>query len=303
MDKKIAQNIFNTLSKGIKHSANFRLIKTVKGGKVDRSFAFYYQYNSSLGGFLIESKNNKVWLLIARVKNEWYLSLYPDPPKVTQAEIYKTELRNNKFELYWEYKVTKRDGKNPQRKEIFKSINNGSTRISIPAHPNGVDLDEFLGKVFQLIYCRTHADNLGESLALLKSDDENNKIDPLTGYGTIEHRKEVERKAVDFTKLKLKKEGYECESVENLNCGYDLIARHDKNETLLVEVKGTSLKRMQFFLTPNEYEFQKGNQPGWRLALVTNALEKPRWHLFDKKTFKKEFECEPKVWVAKKKGK
>ncbi|MGI9229628.1 MAG: McrB family protein [Gammaproteobacteria bacterium] len=171
MNKKIAQELFNIISEGIEHSTAFRLIDPAEG----RKFKFANEYNSPLGRFLIENNDYQLnlWLVIAEKSknNDWYLYVYLDPPDVvTLAEICKTN--DDKTELCWEYTAKKRDSENNRRKKIFESMNNGSTRVSIPIPVNVADLDEFLEKIFQLIWCRERANNLGDSMYNLKDDKE-----------------------------------------------------------------------------------------------------------------------------------
>ena len=133
-------------------------------------------------------------------------------------------------------------------------------------------------------------------------DHENNETDPLRGHGTPEHRKKVEQAAVQVAQRELKRLGYSCKSVESQNCGYDLLAtRRREPAELHVEVKGTSSSVQQFFLTPNEFKYQKakGHRAKWRLALVMNALTQPVYEIFDHKQFKQAFRCEPGVYVAR----
>ena len=132
-------------------------------------------------------------------------------------------------------------------------------------------------------------------------DHGGSESDPLGGYGTAEHRKRVEKAAVEIARRKLKSQGYSCKSVESQNCGYDLLATRGRNPAELhVEVKGTSSSEQRFFLTPNEFGYQRSNQKHWRLALVTSALASNAvCKIFNQREFKKKFECEPGVYIAR----
>ena len=82
-------------------------------------------------------------------------------------------------------------------------------------------------------------------------DFDNDEVDPVSGFGTPEHRKKVEKSAVKFVTNHLRKKGYNIISVEDQNCGYDLLASKGKS-SLEVEVKGTAGSEERFFLTRNE---------------------------------------------------
>lgn len=129
-------------------------------------------------------------------------------------------------------------------------------------------------------------------------DETNDETDPLKGFGTAEHRKKVETKAVEATKAKLKSMGYSSISHEHLNCGYDLQATHIKSREILeVEVKGTSGTEPRLFLTANEYT--KLPAKTWRLAMVTNALRSPEVSILNLKQFNEQFDLTPMVWIGR----
>ena len=125
-------------------------------------------------------------------------------------------------------------------------------------------------------------------------DYDNDKYDPMRGFGSPEHRKAVENAAVKATMQDLEKRGYKCVSREKENVGYDLDAKHDTEETLHVEVKGTSLQQPRFFMTKNENCFMK--EPSWRLSMVTNALDSPAVRIMTLAEVDKMFDLQPIVW-------
>ena len=70
--------------------------------------------------------------------------------------------------------------------------------------------------------------------------------------------------------------GYQVESREKDNVGWDLEARRRGNEMLLIEVKGLSGKEVSVELTPNEYKQMKApkNRNKYVLFVVTDCLGK-----------------------------
>lgn len=132
-------------------------------------------------------------------------------------------------------------------------------------------------------------------------DRDNDKIDPLSGFGSPEHRKAVEEAAVKATSRELNRLGYQFESVEKDNIGYDLHAtRRTDGSELHVEVKGTSGSEPRFFMTANEYSYRPA--PEWRLAIVVDALTKPEVNLLELREVERKFELKPMVWKATRKA-
>ena len=74
-------------------------------------------------------------------------------------------------------------------------------------------------------------------------------------------------------------QGYECQSVERENKGWDLEFRRGAVH-LLVEVKGCSGDAAQAELTPNEYRAMLSRRRNYRLAIVTRALDNPQVSVF-----------------------
>lgn len=131
-------------------------------------------------------------------------------------------------------------------------------------------------------------------------DRDNDEVDPLGGFGTPEHRKSVEEKAVEAAKRELKSLGYSCVSREDENVGFDLEATHRDGHSLHVEVKGTSGAEPRFFLTANEHGYREA--PEWRLAMVTDALGKPKVAIYTLREFEREFNLAPMVWKGSRKA-
>jgi hypothetical protein len=120
------------------------------------------------------------------------------------------------------------------------------------------------------------------------------KPSPGLNFPDVKHRKLVERAAVDAVEQLLKRT-HEIENREKDKCGYDLRALHrSSGEEWFVEVKGTSGAEGHFYMTRNEKSFV--DDPRWRLAMVTDALGKPRIQILDGKKAQKTFFFNPFAW-------
>ncbi|MFG1290021.1 protein NO VEIN domain-containing protein [Xanthobacter versatilis] len=128
-------------------------------------------------------------------------------------------------------------------------------------------------------------------------DPELDSTDPLTGFGSPEQRKRVEKAAEDAIVEYYKKQGFISINVTGIKCGYDFIFRKGRTE-LHVEVKGTSLAHERFYMTRNEENYREA--PEWRLGIVTNALDgSPTVKIYDNREFKAAFDLEPYVFVGR----
>lgn len=95
------------------------------------------------------------------------------------------------------------------------------------------------------------------------------------GPTDIDKKMKIEKNAVDTVKKYYTDLKYSIRSVEKDNIGYDLIAtQKEKKEELFIEVKGLSQNIINIQLTPNEYKTLKENHEKYKVAIVTNALEK-----------------------------
>lgn len=92
-------------------------------------------------------------------------------------------------------------------------------------------------------------------------------------------RIEVERRAVDIVVEHYEKLGYEVNSVERDNVGWDLNATNGDIH-LKLEVKGLSGGEIATELTPNEYFHLKNEKGNYRLCIVFNALTAPNLMIF-----------------------
>ncbi len=118
-----------------------------------------------------------------------------------------------------------------------------------------------------------------------------------------EKRKAIEKAAIDRTISHLKSIGFnEIEDMQAKRCGYDLRARNNRTrETLLIEVKGTSMSEQRFYITRNEWGLNKSN---WRLSIVTEALAdpSPTPKLLTKDQVIDRFKFEPLIYECSLKG-
>ncbi|TVT36802.1 DUF3883 domain-containing protein [Hymenobacter setariae] len=92
-------------------------------------------------------------------------------------------------------------------------------------------------------------------------------------------RLEVEKKAVEITWAYYKSLDYELNTVERDKVGWDLTATNGKIK-LKLEVKGLSGPAVAAELTANEYKNLLIDRPNYRVCIVTNALTKPKLHIF-----------------------
>jgi hypothetical protein len=130
-------------------------------------------------------------------------------------------------------------------------------------------------------------------------DPELDNADPLTGFGTPEHRKKVEKAAERAVIAHYRSLGFRCSDLTKLNCGYDFLFQKGTS-VLHVEVKGASGEVAGFFLTRNEHSAGYQKNPSWRLAMVTRALSAaPTIQIFDAKQLRKVFDLTPYVFLAR----
>jgi hypothetical protein len=77
----------------------------------------------------------------------------------------------------------------------------------------------------------------------------------------------------------IRKLGYEVDSVESDNVGWDLNAVHGQRQ-LKLEVKGLSSSQLRVELTPNKYDKMKAPRESYRVCVVTDALSSPELAVF-----------------------
>jgi hypothetical protein len=88
-------------------------------------------------------------------------------------------------------------------------------------------------------------------------------------------REQVERSAIATTTAHFAKIGYDIESVEADNVGWDLDAVHQRTGIRLrLEVKGLSGGEVVADITPQEYQMMGKYKESYRVCIVTRCLEK-----------------------------
>ncbi len=92
-------------------------------------------------------------------------------------------------------------------------------------------------------------------------------------------RQKVEQAAIAVVKEHYTRLGYQVDSVERDNVGWDLNAIRDKRE-LKLEVKGLSSSDVVIQLTPNEYAMMQKHRDTYRICIVTTALTEPALEVF-----------------------
>lgn len=130
-------------------------------------------------------------------------------------------------------------------------------------------------------------------------DESEDKLNPLAGFGTPEHRKKVEIAAEEFATKELQRMGYEVRNRSHeRGIGFDLHAiSTDCDGDIFVEVKGTSGFDRRFYLTPNE--LMASHIEHWRLAIVTNALCKPEILFLTGRQMRDHYSVQPLMWIAR----
>ena len=109
------------------------------------------------------------------------------------------------------------------------------------------------------------------------------------GRATIdaERRKLIEDAAIAHAKSHYGKPGITVKSVEDQNCGFDLLAIPEDGESLCIEVKGRSISEIRADFSVNEYDhillmqnddFRQGE---YVICIVTNALDEDSRTLHD----------------------
>ena len=130
-------------------------------------------------------------------------------------------------------------------------------------------------------------------------DPTTDPVDPLKGFGTAEHRKQVEKAAEDAVIAYYAAKGFKEQRVTHIPCGHDFIFTKGRS-VAHVEVKGTASDTPQFFLTRNEFNKGCMANPKWQLAMVTSALsDKPVVTLYSPRQLREAFEMEPYVYLGR----
>ncbi len=104
------------------------------------------------------------------------------------------------------------------------------------------------------------------------------------GFGTAEQNKKTEIAGMVAAMKHYKKLDYEVKDVSKYNFGWDIVAIPNSGggKSKLVEVKGVSGSEPRILLTRNEYKKAQSERE-WELAVVTNALTKPKVTIYTSK--------------------
>jgi hypothetical protein len=95
----------------------------------------------------------------------------------------------------------------------------------------------------------------------------------------IERKKKVEKIAVKKVTEVFIERGFDVNSVESKNLGWDLEAKNEKTE-LRIEVKGLSGADVSVEVSYNEYKNMKKYKESYRLCVVINCLKSPLLYTF-----------------------
>lgn len=162
MKKSSAKQLNSLINSGISESSNYSLVEQKMSGELS-GFHTFADGRPCLGGYLVSNKAGaKYWILVIDWKRDgnYYVVLYPE--KHSSAPI--AELHDHRdgaevADLIWYYKPSKRDGKNPQRKDVFTQIV-GSVEFVVSLPGVSVGIDNFLDDLFILADSRIAADAL-----------------------------------------------------------------------------------------------------------------------------------------------
>ncbi len=161
--------------------------------QLDAPLSGFHQFADDLAGFgafLIANESVKYWLVFSQWKEEipdYYLVVFPEDKSNPICEIHRVEGDS----LIWNYKPTKQDGKNPERKLRFNTlaeakgvqlISDFEVKLSIPHDQDHAALSSFLSDVFKLADIRRRADDLSISLP---AESPAPKYSPITNLNTI----------------------------------------------------------------------------------------------------------------------
>ena len=112
----------------------------------------------------------------------------------------------------------------------------------------------------------------------------------------------IEKTAIDKSIEYYNDRGYDVESVEKENVGYDLLATNGKKK-LFIEVKGTSVEKIENIsigLTPNEYNKSKTSRQKYRICIVPDTFGSPtvydiKWDANKEKWFNENYLVEIRI--------
>jgi len=276
--------------------------KGPKGRNGDECFNFmpapdgtYYGYLPPMGKAAPKPDVKTGWLLI-------FVAAYRGKGPLTVVGWYQNATFTDDYKPRPEYKLSKYFETNDEGKKFIYCVSAKQTvLVDISRRISTIPGTHF--RRASIIYVRekgrsepwrkelaARAEKIVQQLALGTTSDSF----PL---GSVEHRSEVEKAAVETACRYLKKNGYAVRDRQPDKCGYDLLAQRKKIPSELhIEVKGTSLLGERFFISRNEYDYM--SNPKWRLALVTDALGSPTLQVLDERKVKAGFNFEPMMFMA-----
>jgi hypothetical protein len=132
-----------------------------------------------------------------------------------------------------------------------------------------------------------------DGILFLSSSDELTVNVSAPSFPDAKTRKKIELTAIQYVAGHYEKLGYSITDRQKDNCGYDLLVESG-NETLKIEVKGTSAVERRFFISRNE-RF-KSADPLWRLAIVTNALSSPKLEILNSTEMERTYNFDALCW-------
>ncbi len=109
---------------------------------------------------------------------EWYLVIFPATQKQPYLEIRHLREKDGKRHLEWTFQPCKRDGRNPKRKDAFKSYF-PDTKVQIPYPESSTDVPPFLDDLFHLTESRLNAEKLIFGVSSRKGFPEGRKVERL----------------------------------------------------------------------------------------------------------------------------
>lgn len=164
MNRETAKKISFLLKEQVQTSESFNLVEKIDSGLVE-GFHVFANEKDSFGRFLLSNDEQTLWLLVIDWKSSgnYYLVLYPENSNYAPlAELHRETPNDEGEDLEWSYVPRKKDGKNEDRKNAFRSMY-GTCEAVISLPNNVVTLDDFLNDIFHLARCRLLADELNET--------------------------------------------------------------------------------------------------------------------------------------------
>ena len=163
MEKKEALKISNLLSQFANIQSKSFSVKRFGEAKPLHGFHQWADGLPLISADEIKSANKIINLLVIAWKeaepSNYYCVLFPQPPSGPRMEAWKTEKYISGAVLHWTYAPKKHDQNNLLRIEAFKEyLRSGSNRIEIRLPNNTNEIQEFLGRLFEVMAAREFAE-------------------------------------------------------------------------------------------------------------------------------------------------